>query len=122
MLNCGTTCKERELLMPNTTASARAARRARHEAIRAEVAVEEAEAGEAEAVEKSNTLDVPMHLRIDSGLDEQLRQRASGEGIATSALVRRLLRQAMQPGPAVLSQADVEDIARRVAREELQSH
>ncbi len=108
--------------MPNTTASARAARRARHEAIRAEVAVEEAEAGEAEAVEKSNTLDVPMHLRIDSGLDEQLRQRASGEGIATSALVRRLLRQAMQPGPAVLSQADVEDIARRVAREELQSH
>ncbi len=122
MLTCGTTCKEGELLMPNTTASARAARRARHEAIRAEVAVEEAEAGEAEAVEKSNTLDVPMHLRIDSGLDEQLRQRASGEGIATSALVRRLLRQAMQPGPAVLSQADVEDIARRVAREELQSH
>lgn len=108
--------------MTDNTDTVRADRRARHEAIRAEVAVEEAEAGEAEAVEKTSTLDVPMHLRIDSGLDEQLRQRASGEGIPTSALVRRLLRQAMQPGPAALSQADVEDIARRVAREELQSH
>jgi hypothetical protein len=106
--------------MTDTTGPARVTRRARHEAIRAEVAVEEAEAGEAEAVEKSNALDVPMHLRIDSGLDEQLRQRASGEGIPTSALVRRLLRQAMQQGPAVLSPADVENIARRVAREELQ--
>lgn len=108
--------------MPETTDTARADRRARHEAIRAEVAVEEAEAVEAEAVEKTNTLDVPMHLRIDSGLDEQLRQRARGEGIPTSALVRRLLRQAMQQAPSALSQADVEDIARRVAREELQSH
>lgn len=108
--------------MTDTTDTARTDRRARHEAIRAEVAVEEAEAGEAEALEKTNTLDVPMHLRIDSGLDEQLRQRASGEGIPTSALVRRLLRQAVQQGPAVLSQADVEDIARRVAREEFQSH
>lgn len=122
MLTCGTICKEGEPLMPETTDTARADRRARHEAIRAEVAVEEAEAGEAEAVEKTNTLDVPMHLRIDSGLDEQLRQRARGEGIPTSALVRRLLRQAMQQAPSALSQADVEDIARRVAREELQSH
>ncbi len=108
--------------MSESTDTARADRRSRHEAIRSEVAVEEAEAGEAEAIEKTNTLDVPMHLRIDSDLDERLRQRASGEGIPTSALVRRLLRQAMQQGPAVLSQADVEDIARRVAREELQSH
>lgn len=122
MLTCGTTCKGRELVLTETTASVRAARRVRHEAIRAEVAVEDAEAGETEVVEKSNALSVPMHLRIDSGLDEQLRQRASGEGIPTSALVRRLLRQAMQPGLAVLSQADVENIARRVAREELQSH
>ncbi len=108
--------------MTDTTDTARADRHARHEAIRAEVAVEEAEAAEAEAGEKTNTLDVPMHLRIDRDLDERLRQRASGEGIPTSALVRRLLRQAMQQGSAVLSQADVEDIARRVAREELQSH
>lgn len=106
--------------MTDTTNIARGHRRARHVAIRAEVSVEEAETGEAEAVEKTNTLDVPMHLRIDRDLDAQLRQRASGEGIPTSALVRRLLRQAMQQGSDVLSQADVEDIARRVAREELQ--
>ncbi len=108
--------------MTDTTKIARTHRRARHDAIRAEVSIEEAEAGEAEAVEKTNALDVPMHLRIDTNLDAQLRQRANGEGIPTSALVRRLLRQAMQQGSDVLSQADVEDIARRVAREELQSH
>ncbi len=108
--------------MTDTTASARALRRMRQDAIRGEVAVEEVEASEAEAVEKSATLDVPMHLRIDTDLDAQLRQRAQGEGIPTSALVRRLMRQAMQQGPGVLSQADVEGIARRIAREELQSH
>ncbi|MGB3185707.1 MAG: ribbon-helix-helix protein, CopG family [Ornithinimicrobium sp.] len=108
--------------MTDTTDSAQRHRRARHETIRAEVADEEAEAGEAEAVERTNTLDVPMHLRIDRDLDAQLRQRAGGEGIPTSALVRRLLRQAMQQGADVLSQSDVEDIARRIAREEFQSH
>ncbi len=108
--------------MTDTTETARAHRRTRHAAIRAEVCVEEAEAGEGEAVEKNNTLDVPMHLRIDKDLDTQLRQQASGEGIPTSALVRRLLRQAVQRNSDVLSRADVEDIARRVAREELQSH
>ena len=98
------------------------ARRARHSAILAEVAVEEAEAAEAEAVEKTAALDVPMHLRIDSELDQKLRQRASDEHIPTSALVRRLLRQALQQGPAAMSTAEVEIIARRVAREELQDH
>lgn len=107
--------------MTETTDTARADRRARHETIRTSVAAEEAEAAEAEAAEKANTLDVPMHLRIDRDLDKRLRQRATGEGIPTSALVRRLLRQAMQQGSAVLSHADIEDIARRVAREELQS-
>ncbi len=121
-LTCGTTSKEGEQLMTDTTDTARADRRARHQAIRAEVAVEEAEGAEAEAAEKTNTLDVPMHLRIDRDLDERLRQQAKGEGIPTSALVRRLLRQAIQQGSVVLSQADVEDIARRIAREELQSH
>lgn len=70
--------------MSESTDTARADRRARHEAIRTEAAVEEAEAGEAEGVEKTNTLDVPMHLRIDSDLDERLRQRASGGGIPTT--------------------------------------
>lgn len=106
--------------MTDTTNPAWAARRSRHEAIRAEVAVEEAETAEAEAGEKTTALDVPMHLRIDKDLDERLRRRASSQGIPTSALVRRLLHQAMQQDPSVLSQADVEDIARRVAREELQ--
>ncbi|MDO9494516.1 MAG: hypothetical protein Q7J48_02330 [Nocardioides sp.] len=98
------------------------ARRTRRDAILAEVAVEEAEAAEAEAVEKTAALDVPMHLRIDSELDQQLRQMASDEHIPTSALVRRLLRQAMQQGSPAMSTAEVEDIARRVAREELQNH
>ncbi len=108
--------------MTDTTDTEQVARRARHEAIRAEIAVEEAEAAEAEAVEKTSALDVPMHLRIDRELDQHLRQRASDEHIPTSALVRRLLRQAIQQGSGALSPAEVEDIARRVAREELQSH
>lgn len=84
--------------------------------------MEEAEAAEAEAVERTAALDVPMHLRIDSELDRQLRQRARDEHIPTSALVRRLLRQALQQGSAGLSRAEIEGIARRVAREELQNH
>ncbi|HMA47748.1 MAG TPA: hypothetical protein VKP11_11220 [Frankiaceae bacterium] len=108
--------------MTDTADTSRTARRARHEAIRAEIAVEEAEAAEAEAAEKTSALDVPMHLRIDKELDQQLRQRASDEHIPTSALVRRLLRRAMQQQGAALSAAEVEDIARRVVREELQHH
>ncbi|SDJ84293.1 hypothetical protein SAMN04487820_102329 [Actinopolyspora mzabensis] len=99
----------------------RALRRARHAEIRAEVAAEEAENAEAEAVENATTLDVPLHLRIDQQLDAQLREWAATEHIPTSALVRRLLRQAMQEhhgaSPTI---AQVEEIARRVAREELQ--
>lgn len=108
--------------MTDISETARADRRARHDAIRAEVAVEEAEAAEAEAGEKASALDVPMHLRIDRELDEQLRRQANGEGIPISALVRRLLRQATQQGSAPFSQTDIENIARRIAREELQSH
>lgn len=106
--------------MTEKTESSRLARRARHEAIRAEIAVEEAKAAEAEATENTAALDVPMHLRIDKELDQQLRRRANDEHIPTSALVRRLLRQAMQKGTVGLSAADVEEIARRVARDELQ--
>lgn len=106
--------------MSDTTEEARAARRARHEAIRAEVAGEEAEAAEAEAAEKASVLDMPLHLRIDRELDEQLRRRAAAEHIPTSALVRRLLRQAIHEHHSVgLSAAEAEDIARRVVREEL---
>lgn len=104
------------------TDSDQLARRSRHEAILAEVATEEAEAAEAETVERTAALDVPMHLRIDRALDRQLRQRADDEHLPVSALVRRLLRQAMQQGIVAMSAAEVETIARRVAREELQHH
>lgn len=96
------------------------ARRTRHAAIRAEVAQEEAEAAEAEAAENATALDVPLHLRIDRQLDAQLRQRAAAEHIPTSALVRRLLRQAAhEHHTGSLSTAEVENIARRIAREEI---
>lgn len=108
--------------MTDRTAKARAARRVRHEAIRTEVAEEEMEAVEADIAEKAGTLDVPMHLRIDRELDVELRRRAADEHIPTSALVRRLLRQAVGDSqPESLTAAEVEEIARRVAREELQS-
>jgi len=58
--------------MTDTTEEARTARRARHEAILAEVAQEEAEAVEAEVAEKASTLDMPLHLRIDRGADALL--------------------------------------------------
>ncbi|WP_017977025.1 ribbon-helix-helix protein, CopG family [Actinopolyspora halophila] len=98
----------------------RANRRARHAAIRAEVAAEEAENAEAESAENATTLDVPLHLRIDQQLDAQLREWAATEHIPTSALVRRLLRQAMQEHRGDFpTTTQVEEIARRVAREEL---
>src|ERR1035437_9521307 len=98
------------------------ARRARHERILAEVAQEEAEAAEAEIAETASTLDIPLHLRIDRELDAQLRQRAAAEHIPTSALVRRLLRQTVREHESGgLTVAAVEDIARRVTREELRT-
>jgi hypothetical protein len=102
------------------TSEQAAARRARHEAILAEVAQEEAEAAETEAVERAGILDIPLHLRIDRELDTQLRRRAADEHIPTSALVRRLLRQAIhEHHRGGLTAEEVEDIARRIAREEL---
>ena len=98
----------------------RAARRRRHEAIRAAVAEEEAEAIEAEIAEKARALDVALHLRIDRELDTQLRQRAAEAQIPTSALVRRLLREAIQGQPRDSpTVSEIEEIARRVAREEI---
>ena len=106
--------------MGEMTEQERAARRRRHEAIHAAVAEQEAEAIEAEIAEKAGALDVPLHLRIDRELDIQLRQRATEAQIPTSALVRRLLREAIQgqrrASPTV---SEIEEIARRVAREEI---
>jgi hypothetical protein len=104
--------------MHDTSEQARAVRRARHEAIRAEVATEEAEAIEAEIAEQAASLDVPLHLRID----RELRRRAAAEHIPTSALVCRLLRHVVhEQNPTGLTAADVEDIARRVTHEELRA-
>lgn len=107
--------------MSSSDDDAKSARRARHDAIRAAVAAEEAEAAEAEAAERAGALDVPLHLRITQDLDAQLRREAEEEQIPTSALVRRLLAQALRDREhAALTQAQVEDVARRVVREELQ--
>lgn len=99
-----------------------AARRARHAAIRAEYADEEAEAAELEAAQNAAALDVPLNLRITQRLSVMLRQRAAAENIPTSALVRRLLTTAVtaQPPPA-LTIDQVETIARRIAGEAIQS-
>lgn len=83
--------------------------------IRAEYAEEEAEAAEAEIAERNATLNVPLNLRIDRDLDAQLKRQAAAAQIPTSALVRRLLRQAVQdPGASMLTVEQVEAIARRV--------
>lgn len=103
----------------NDTENSRSARRARHEAIRAEVAAEEAEAAEAEAAANAGALEVPLHLRVTRDLDAAPRRRASAEQVPTSALVRRLLSQALHSrGPGNLTVDEVEAIARRVVREE----
>ena len=107
--------------LERATDDARSARRARHDAIRAEVAAEEAEAAEAEAVEREGSLDIPLHLRITRDLDARLRREAEEEQIPTSALVRRLLVQALREREqAGLTEAQAEDVARRVVREEIQ--
>lgn len=87
-------------------------------AIRDEYAEEEAEAAESEIAEQNSALDVALNLRIDKDLDTQLKRRASVEQIPTSALVRRLLRQAVcNQAASVLTVEQVEAIARRVAAE-----
>jgi hypothetical protein len=78
--------------------------RARRDAIRAEYAAEEAEAAEAEAVENEQA--------------ETLKARAAAEHIPTSALIRRILTQAVhEPSTSVLTVEQVEEIARRIYRE-----
>lgn len=85
------------------------------QASRDEYAEEEAEAADVEVAERNAMLDVPLNLRIDRELDSQLRQRAAAAQIPTSALVRRILRQAVhEPEPPMLTVEQVEAIARRV--------
>ncbi|MTD56626.1 hypothetical protein [Amycolatopsis pithecellobii] len=65
--------------MTDSAEEVRAARRARHAAIRAEVADEETEAAEAEAADAA-TLDVSLHLRISHALPAALRGKSCGAG------------------------------------------
>lgn len=91
------------------------ATRARRASIRAEYAVEEAEAAEAEALENDQTV---VSVRVPATLAETLRSRAAAEHIPTSALIRRILSQAMHdPAAPVLTVEQVEEIARRIFRE-----
>jgi predicted HicB family RNase H-like nuclease len=87
-------------------------------AVRAEYAEEEAEAAEVEAAESAAALEVPLSLRVTRELDGQLKRRAAQEQVSPSALVRRILRDALSEvrGP-VLTVEEVERIARRVMRE-----
>src|SRR4051794_29859451 len=87
-------------------------------AVRAEYAEEEAEAAEAEVAERNAALDMPLNLRIARQLAAQLKRQAAAAGIPTPALVRRLLRQALQdPQAPVLTVEEVEAIARRILAE-----
>ena len=88
------------------------------DAVRAEYAEEESEAAEAEIIEHNAVLDVPLNLRIDKDLDAQLKQRATATQIPVSALVFRLLREAIvAPEAQSLTVEQVEQIARRVLTE-----
>jgi predicted DNA binding CopG/RHH family protein len=89
--------------------------RARRDAIRAEYAAEEAEAAEIEAVENEQAV---ISVRVPASLAATLKAKAADEHIPTSALVRRLLVQAVErPPTATLTPEQVEEIARRVFRE-----
>jgi predicted DNA binding CopG/RHH family protein len=91
------------------------ATRARRDAIRAEYAIEEAEAAEAEALENEQAV---VSVRVPATLAEALRSRAAAEHIAMSALIRRILSRAVHdPGAPVLTVEQVEEIARRIFRE-----
>jgi predicted DNA binding CopG/RHH family protein len=89
--------------------------RARRDAIRAEYAAEEAENAEAEALENDQAV---VSVRVPAHLAETLKSQAAAEHIPTSALIRRILTQAMQDSQQpVLTVEQVEDIARRVFHE-----
>lgn len=90
-------------------------RLSRHARLREEVAEEEAEAIAAEAAENQQAA---LSLRVPASLAVELKARADAEHIPTSALVRRLLTDALrQPSAPVLTVEQVEQIARRVFRE-----
>jgi predicted HicB family RNase H-like nuclease len=76
---------------------------------------DEAESIATEIAENQQTA---LSLRVPVSLSAALKARAEAERIPTSALVRRILTQALeQPSARVLTVEQVEEIARRVYRE-----
>lgn len=72
-------------------------------------------------MDQAAALHVPLHLTCASNVNPT-RSCAARPPRRTSrppALVRRLLRQAVQAPREQLTEADVQSIARRIAREEL---
>jgi hypothetical protein len=87
----------------------------RHSRSREDLAEEEADSIAAEIAENQQTA---LSLRVPASLAAELRARAEAEQVPTSALVRRLLTQALhEPTAPVLTVEQVEQIARRVYRE-----
>ncbi|GAA2803987.1 ribbon-helix-helix protein, CopG family [Crossiella cryophila] len=90
-------------------------RRVRHARLREEIAAEEAEAIAAESAENQQAA---LSLRVPASLVAELKARADAEHIPTSALVRRLLTEALRaPVAPALTVEQVEEIARRVYHE-----
>lgn len=88
--------------------------------IRAQVAEEEAEAIAEEIAENAAHKETALSVRVPESLSRALKQRARAEHVPVSALVRRLLADAVHAPPAApLTVEQVEEIARRVARETL---
>src|SRR5882757_3415015 len=109
---CHTVCVAAEK-QDDPAARARLVERAE---IRAQLA-EEAEAIAEEIVENKETA---LSVRVPESLSRALKQRARAEHVPVSALVRRLLADAVHAPPtATLTVEQVEEIARRVARETL---
>lgn len=97
------------------TDQAKRDRMLRHARTREDLAEEEAEAIVAEIAENEQT---SLSLRVPASLSAALKARAEAEHIPTSALVRRLLTQALEQSSAPpLTVEQVELIARRVFRE-----
>ncbi|WP_208719871.1 ribbon-helix-helix protein, CopG family [Amycolatopsis circi] len=87
----------------------------RHARSRQDYAEEEADAVAADIAENEQSA---LSLRVPASLAAALKARAAAEQIPTSALVRRILTQAVQRSDApVLTVEQVEQIARRVYRE-----
>ncbi|MFC0108964.1 ribbon-helix-helix protein, CopG family [Kibdelosporangium aridum] len=99
----------------NESEPVKRARLLRHAQLRDEIAEEEAAAIAAEASENQQAA---LSLRVPASLVAELKARAEAEHIPTSALVRRILTQALhEPSAPVLTVEQVEEIARRVYRE-----